>query len=600
MSSSNVAEWTTLPRYAVHDVLMPYLRHLVDNDRASRLTWNEIFLGMFLDMEGVSILPSRGANQSTPFAGSPGVPLNVVQPAVETAESRISQARPRPFFKGVGADPRLRRKAKNLQKFVDGTFDKVKAYPVGAQLLKDAAIFGTAAYKSILVNGKPQLERLLAAEVLVDDSLGMGTRPFEQGEVREVSRAALAAAFPKKATEIAALSGVDSAAPTAFYDLVNVYEWTRLPNGKQKGRKVIVIQGATLSDDEYAKDYFDIGILRWSNHPTSFFGVGIPQMLMAIQTSINKQVRAVEQNLFLHNNPRMLLPEQGNIVPAQLRSVPGTVLRVQKGLEPTLWVTQIMPPEVYAWIENMARKANDRIGISAATMGAKKEPGIDSGKGLEELSELQSDRLASVSMRYEEMYLDMATRLIDTIEQAFEQDPDFSIVAKDRSKAEKMFWKDIRMPRDTYEVELLAANFISRTPGAAFTDIERLLKMGIIDDPADAAEMLDFPDIKRALGDKTAAKEVLEQQIEDIYEHGQDAYVSPNPYGGASGLQLGLKVYYDAYCRAQLDDVPQDRVDLIQQYMDECLALLKSLEPPPAPPAPPMAPPTQAPMGAPN
>lgn len=595
----DVAEWVKLPRNQVHDVLVPYLRHLVDTHRQTRLTWLEIFLGMYLDMEGVSILPSRGVNDSTPFNGSPGVPLNVVQPCVETAESRITQARPRAFFKGVDADPKLRRRARNQQKFIDGTFDRMHAYDNGGQILKDAAIFGTAAGKIVLINGKPQIERLLAAELLVDESLGAGMKPREMGEVREVSRAALMRAYPKYKNEIMRLPGIDSAMPAAYYDLVQVFEWTRLPEEGAPGRRVIVIPGATLADEKHERDYFDIFVLRWANHPTSFFGIGIPQMLMAIQTSINKQVRCVEQNLHLHANPRMLLPEQGNIVPAHMRSVPGTVLRVTKGLEPQLLTTAIMPVEVYNWIENMSRKANDRVGLSSATVGAKKEPGIDSGKGLEQLSELQSDRLAAPSMRYERMYLDMTERTFDRIEEAFDRDPNFSTVAKDRRNSKKMFWRDVRMSRDTFDIELQASNFIGRTPAAAFTDIERCLKLGIITDPADAAEMMQFPDIQRLLGDRTAAREVLEEQIDELFEHGESAYVSPNPYGGVEGLQLGLRVYYVAYNRAQLESVPEESLSLLQRYMDESMRLIKSLEPPPPPPPAPASPAPGAPPSPP-
>jgi hypothetical protein len=579
---TDTGDWFDCPKHQVHAVLVPYLQHLADTQRETRLLWDEIFLGMFLDAENVSILPSRGLADQLPSQATSGVPLNVVQPAVMTLESRIAVARPRPFYLGVDADPDLARMAKKMQRWTDGAYDEVQAYAMGQELILSAAIFGTVGCKAIVRNGRPAVEKVMRAEILVDESLGQGMNPRERGEVREVSKGALLKQFPKHKAAIQALGVLTTSwgNQTSYTDLVRVFEWTRLPENGKPGRRVIVIPGATLVDVEHTRPYFDVFVLRFANHPTSFFGIGIPDILKSIQASINRKVRSVEANLRLHSNPIMLLPEQGNIVPAQIRSVPGTILRVRKGLEPQLQTHVIMPPEVYRWIWDLVQQAARRVGISEMSQGAVKPAGIDSGKGIESLSELQADRLSTVSQRYEQaIAIDMSTRILDACEDAFKVDPDFSVVAKDRGRAEKLFWRDVRSVRESLSVQVMASNFIGRTPAAAFTDIERALKLGIIEDPADAAELMQFPDIQRLLGDRSAAKEQLEKQVEAILEQGEDGYVDPNPYGGVAGLQLGLRVYNAAYNRAQLDSVPEDRLGLLQKYMDETLDLIKSLQP---------------------
>lgn len=579
--------WTEIEPYEAHTALIPYLESLKVEYRDPRLIWWETYVGMYSDMQDVSLLPSRATAPMSPIVNKYAVPINVIAPLVDTAEARITSARPRPFFKTVGGSWSEQRKAKRLQKFADGIFDETKAYRVGSQALKDAALFGTGAVKIYSFNGKIYADRVLVSNILVDEALGFDRNPPEIGEVQEFSRGKLLAKFGTDETKRAAinkLTSISSRVGQFWSDLVEVYEVWRLPQGEEKGRHIILIHGCTLLDEEWDKDYFPILFLRWRNAPTGFFGLGLAAQAMATQIEITGVVRNISKNLHLHANPRVLNPVGGNLNPNHITNAWGTVLTYTPPFKPELWSPTIVPPEVYQWFENMYHKAFEICGLSTQTAFAQKMPGLDSGKALREMSDIQSDRLAPVSQRYEQFYLDFTIACVDMAEKIAEDDPGFSVIAGTSRRAERLKWQDIRMPKDSYTIQLFAANFLSRTPSGIFEDIQDLLKMQLIDQNT-ARKLMDFPDLQQVFDDENAARDNFESQVEKILD--DDVYLAPQPF---DDLQLGLKVYRDSYNRARLDDVPETKQQMMRDWIEQAQALVP-------PPAPPQVPQQMMPMG---
>lgn len=601
----NGEHWTKCKPFEAHDTLLPYLESIKQEYRDTRLTWFECFIGMYSDMQDISLLPSRSSAPSSPLLNRYAVPVNVVAPLVDTAEARITQARPRPFFKTVGGSWSQQRQAKKLQKFADGIFDETKAYRLGAQALKDAALLGTGCVKVFTRNGKICAERVLMSEILVNEVLGFDSNPPEIGQVKEVSRESvrnLAISLGKKELlpQIDALTSVGVRSSSFFTDMVEIYEIWHKAKGDpddevnyQPGRHIIFVAGATLVDEEWKHDYFPLIFIRWREAPTGFHGLGVAQQAMATQIEITSTVRNISKNHHLNANPRVLLQDGSGINPNHITNAAGTIL-TYSGAKPEQWVPQIVSPECYQWFSMMYEKVFELCGLSTQSAFAQKPSGVTAGKALRELSDIQSDRLAPVSQRYEGFYLDLARAFIDCAEQLNEElkeEGGFSVIAPGKRNAERMSWKEVKMPKDQYTVQLFASNFLARTPGGLFDDIQDLLNLQLID-PVTARKLLDFPDLQQVFDQENAARDNFESQIEQILDGGEN--LPPQPF---DDLQLGIKTYRDAYNRARLDDVPEDKQQMMREWIELAQALVKSTQPPPAPPMPPQGPP-MAPPGA--
>lgn len=581
-----MTHWSETERYAAHDALVPYLESLKAEYRDTRLTWFEVFLGMYSDMQDVSLLPSRAGSPASPLLNRYSVPVNVVAPLVDTAEARITQARPRPFFKTVGGSWSQQRQAKKLQKFADGIFDETKAYRIGAQALKDAALLGTGCVKVFTRDGKICAERVLMSEILVNEVLGFDSKPPEIAQVKEVSREALRKSTDEKNwPAINALLSVANRSSSSYTDMVEVYECWYLPHGDKPGRHVIVVSGATLLDEEWKHNYFPLVFIRWREAPTGFHGLGIAQQVMSTQIEITSTVKNISKNHHLNANPRVLVQAGSGINPNHITNAWGTILE-HNGMKPEMWVPQIVSPECYQWFQTMYQKAFELTGLSTQSAFAQKPTGVTAGKAMRELSDIQSDRLAPVSIRYENFYLDLTRAFVDCAQDLYEQDPSFSVVAPGSTKAERLKWKDVAMPPDDYTIQLFAANFLSRTPGGLFDDIQDLLNTQLID-PVTARKLLDFPDLQHVFDQENAALDNFESQIEKILD--EDLYLPPQPF---DDLALGIKTYRDAYNRARLDDVPESKLEQLRTWIVQAQALAT----PPAPPPQPMAPQPMAPQ----
>lgn len=569
--------WTESRPGEAHVSLVPYLDALKNEYRQSRLIWNETFAGMYSDMQDISLIPSRVMGPMSPVLNKYAVPVNVICPLIDTAEARITAARPRPFFKTVGGSWSQQRKAKKLQKFADGIFDETKAYRLGQQALKDAALFGTGCVKVFTKDGKIGAERVLISDILVDEQLGFDRNPRELGEVKEVSRIRLLRAFGDDAQAqeaIKKLISVGSRVNNLWSDLVEVYECWALPEGENKGRHVIVIPGATLLDEEWTHDYFPLIFIRWRNSPAGFYGLGLAHQAMAPQVEITSVVRNISKNLHLHVNPRVLVANGSAVNPNHITNAWGTVLTYNPGLKPELWSPQIVPPEAYQWFLMMYEKVFEMTGLSTQAAFAQKPSGVTAAKAFRNLSEIQDARLAPISQHYEDFYLDFTVACVDAAEYLSEKDPSFSVTSGSSKRAERLRFKEVRMPKDDYTVQLFAANFLSRTPSGLFDDIKDLIDAQMLD-PDEGKKLMDFPDLQAVFDDVNATRDNFESQIEKILD--DDLYLPPQPF---DDLQLGIKVYRNAYNRARLDDVPEDRQELMRQWIEEAQAMLP---PPPMP-----------------
>ena len=380
---------------------------------------------------------------------------------------------------------------------------------------------------------------------------------------------------------IDALTSVASRTSSFFTDMVEIYECWYLARGEDSpGRHVIMIAGATLVDEEWKHDYFPLIFIRWREAPTGFHGLGIAQQVMATQIEITSTVKNISKNHHLNANPRVLVPNGSGINPNHITNAWGTVLEYNSGLKPEQWVPQIVSPETYQWFQMMYEKAFELTGLSTQSAFAQKPSGITAGKALRELSDIQSDRLAPVSQRYENFFLDLTRAFVDCAESLYEKDPSFSVVAPGTRHAERLKWKEVAMPKDDYTIQLFAANFLSRTPAGLFDDIQDLLNLQLID-PVTARKLLDFPDLQQVFDQENAARDNFESQIEKILDG--EEMLPPQPF---DDLQLGIKTYRDAYNRARLDDVPEADQDKLRIWITQAQALMAAATPPPQPAMP--------------
>jgi hypothetical protein len=243
-----------------HEDLFNYIKQLEnkqtnvssDNLRHMRLYGNSDFANM-AGYAAVRQEPSSNMQNRVTF--------NVVQSMIDTAVSKITKNKPRPYFLTDGGDWSLKRRAQKLTQFVDGAFYHVEFYKKLTLAFKHACIFGTGAIKFFRDGNDICAENVFIDELVVDQNDAIYGTPRQLHQKKLINREVLAAMFPGKKVAIEqAISSLSELGKEVdnLSDMVLVVESWKLPSKKdaKDGKHIIAINNETLFEEKWEKDCF--------------------------------------------------------------------------------------------------------------------------------------------------------------------------------------------------------------------------------------------------------------------------------------------------------------------------------------------------------
>lgn len=549
----------------------------LDDLRNARLTTNRQFLSL-------NIPSVAGRSNYKPPTDASRLTLNVIKSCVDTAAAKISKSKPRPQFVTSGGDWKLKKKSKQLTKYLDGLFDSANVYPIAQECFVDACTFGTGVLKVLIKDEESiAVERVLAQEILVDEAESYYSNPRQLHHRKFMSRNLLSSMFPQAKDKIATAQSTIVANDASQEDLITVVEsWHLSSSSKAKdGRRTICISNATLVDEVWKHDFFPFAFLRWSKLPVGFFGQGLAEELTGIQIEINKILRNIQAAQAVMSVPRVFM-ESGSIInQAKLQPNPeGLSVVPYQGAQPTFLSAPAMPGEIYSHLDRLVNKAYEITGISQLSASSKKPGGLDSGVAIREFQDIESERFILVGQRWEELFLDVAKIAIELSRDLYEINPELNVTVASRSSMEKIKWKDINLKKDQFVMRCFPTSILPTTPAGRLQTIQEFIQAGFLT-KEEGMSLLDFPDLERANNLGTAAVDDVMTILENIVDEGE--YTTPEPY---MNLELCVKLAQSMYLRSRNNNVPEDRLELLRRFIDEAKGMLTPPEPPAAPQAP--------------
>lgn len=516
--------------------------------------------------------------------------MNVVQSCVDTLVSRLTQSRPRPVFLTDNGDYKARNLAKQLNQFVMGEFYRSKAYDLGTQALRDAAVLGTGCIK--IYEGqdkKVHLERVLFTELLVDPNDGLYGDPRQMYQLKLVDREVLIEMFPDKANDImrAEQAYPDTAGDSSktASDQVMVIEGWHLPSGPDAGdgRHTIACTNVTLLDEEYTKEKFPFVFIHYSQRLLGFFGQSLAEQLMGTQVEINKLLMTISRAINLVGVPRVFVEDGSKVVKAQLNNDVGSIV-TYRGTKPVYEVAPCVPAEVYAQLQRLVDYAYQQSGISALSAASKKPAGLDSGAALREYDDLQSDRFATLSKRYDNLYVELAYQVIELAKDIAERDGTYATVYPNKNGTREVNLPEADLLNDTYIIQCFDASSLPRDPAGRLQKIIEMIQSGMVS-IQEGRRMLDFPDLEQQEKLANSGEERILYILDKIVEKGE--YTPPDPF---MDLNLAIQIsnqYYNLYMPTKLEP---ERAEMIRTFNSQAIALQQAAQPPMPMPAPGSAP----------
>lgn len=504
----------------------------------------------------------------------PIVTYNVVKAAADTVVSKISLNKPKPRFLTEEGSEQQQQRARDLEKFVDGVLYNCDAPARAADALRDACIYGIGVLKVYEKDAEVHLEKVHPSRMYVDDNAALNGEPRSLFQKEYVSREALLAMFPDAEHAIYSAKLSTGSGYASARDMVEVYEAWHLTCGEVKGRHVICVESGVLLDEEWDEDDFPFVLIRWVKDVMGWHGIGLAEELEGIQREINNLLNKVRDNMHLLSVPYILKPRGADVHDDQLMSNQmGRLIEYSGNVPPKVEIPPAIHPQVFNQLETLYKRAFEIAGVSQLSATSTKPAGIESGVALRTLQDVETQRFSTVARQWEELFVDLARKIIGCARQAEERGDELSVKYDSQSFMKRLAWNKVKMDEDEFILKVYPASSLPNTPAGKLETIIDMMKAGLIT-PDVAGNLLDFPDLEKYNSLMNSAMDDIEATFEHILSTGK--YVEPLPY---QNLALGIKLGTHYYLRAKLRGEKQDRLDLILRWLSDADEILN-----PAPP----------------
>lgn len=492
---------------------------------------------------------------------------NVCQSVVDTITAKMAKNKPRPMFLTSGGDYKMQRKAKKLDKFMDGIFYENKIGSLSPIIFRDACVAGDGFVHVFAQNGRVTYERVIASEMYVDWVDGFYDKPRQLHRVKNIDRNVLLEAFPnhKELIKNANSASADLVGVVQnISDQVTVFESWHLPSGMDAtdGLHVICIPEGELFSEPWTKQYFPFAKLSWSKRMFGYWGQGLVEQIQSIQLEINKILWVIQRSFHLAGSFKVLIENGSKIVSEKINNDIGAIVSYS-GTPPQYVVPQIVASEMYVHLMSLKNSAYEQAGISQLSASSQKPMGLDSGKALREFNNIEADRFMTIGQAYENYHLELTSLSVDCAKDIYESDKKFKVKVPGSKFIKTIDWKEVDLEDDEYILKMFPVSSLPNEPAGRLQTIQEYIQAGFIN-PRTGRKLLDFPDLEQVEDLANAEEDYINDILEKIIDDG--IFTPPDPYDDL-GLAKELALQY--YAQGKCNGLEEEKLDMLRSFMDQ-------------------------------
>ena len=540
---------------------------------------------------------SRSAS-SAATTSSNRISFNLCASVVDTMVSKIAKNKVVPQFVTSGGVWGMQKKAEQLTKFLEGCYHAHDVHKKSVDMFRDGAVWGTGILKIFRDYDDIGVERIFPHQMLVDEIEAMSCNPRQMHEVRLVDRDILLDMFADADDEVldiikntAPTSAVDLGAVGTAADILTVTESYHLKSGEDAtdGLKVICLGDNVLHCEPWEYDYFPYVMFNYSKRLLGFWGQGAVERLQNLQGEINRGMITIQRSHWMLAGPKLAIDMSSKIATQHLNNEVGSIIHYSD--KPPLYLTPpIIQAEVYSWVDSLIAKGFQQEGVSQLAASSMKPMGLDSGAALRTYDQIGDDRLLFIGQEMERLTLEIGERMIDVGKSIYKDKKTFKVVFPQESFMESIDWKDIKLRDDEYVLKAYPVSTLPDEPAGRLQYIQEQMQAGLIS-PKAGRKLMANPDVEMSDKLANAPEALIEKIIEEMLED-EGVYTPPEPY---YDLVLAKSIGLQYYNYASLNNCPEDRLELLRQFMTQVDDLAGINAPPPPAPAMPLANPEQTP-----
>lgn len=451
-------------------------------------------------------LPSSyvGASVRAPFAAT----KSVVRKVCDTATALIIKSRPRPVFVTDGADFKVQQSAEDMDQFLMGAYSVGGLYRVAPRAFHQSTILGTGGWK-LVMKGKGEKFRVNYEYVQMDDII------VDEDECRDTLEPQNL--FQRSVVRTEQLikryaSGDDPESVERRNRLLasqNTNDWPNLQLPRDRtvlieayhvsdegtNRRVLMAAGVVLEDREWPFDFFPYTFLWWNLPQSGFYGDGIAYRQFGRQERITYMHKWITKVLDTYATPTAWVDPVGGPPTLQMSNEIGKVIMARR--PPSFPNQQIVPAEVYNWLNKLEADGLEDEGISIYMASNQQQPGIESAPAQREQSYKEGQMFAPVSQRWEDaIAVDTARKTVAMYKHHADHHEERPRVKwADRRLMYDIQWPDL--DADAYIIRPEASSLDALSPSARTQSALELAQTGWIS-PIEGRAMVGHPDLKES------------------------------------------------------------------------------------------------------
>lgn len=536
------------------------------------------------ELLGYPYLSAGGSNTFNQNTTSNRIAINVIQSVIDTCSAKIAKNQPKISCVTTGSDDYfLKLRATKLTKYLSGLFKQSGIYENAEAVFRDACVVGNGYLKIFEDEGQIKTEWCAIGEVVVDELDGMYQDPRSIHQIRLLPRDSLLFRFPDKAEMIeqAQSESLGKMVISTTTDLIRVIESWHLPTTQDSGdgKHCISLTSGTVFSEEYTKDYFPIITFRWMQKPLGFWGRGIAEELTSLQTAINNLLVTIQRSIELAAVPMVFVSSGAKVASDHLLN--NTIARMisYDGPQPPIWITPTAQNgEVYQWLKWLIDQAYQIVGITQTAASGQKPAGVESNVAIRTVQDIETSRFSMVAKRWEDLFITASRIMIDLSKDLYSKNPDLKVGMVEKKMLHEISWKDVNL--DTpFEIQCFPTSQLPDSPAGRMETISEYIDKEWISKEFGMSLLNLDADLEGEVNRQTSSLRLAQKWISEMVEDG--VYHIPEPY---MNLDLTLQVAQTAYTQLQVDSCPEDRLELIRQFINDTIELQQSLQgPPPAP-----------------
>lgn len=452
---------------------------------------------------GLSQGSSANSNSRVPFEATKAV----IRSICDTAQALIVRTRPRPMFITDGADWDTQKQAEDLDQWALGAYHIGGVYKVAPRSFHDSTWSGTGAWTYVERGEgddyRVEVERCLIDDIIVDEEECREHLEPQNVYHRQTVRAdALIKRYcpGNSPREVSMRSKILAArgnwpllhVPQDRVVLVRAYHID--PDGSDH-RRVLACNGVVLVDEEWPFPWHPFTFLWWAMPITGFYGDGIAYRQFGRQQRITYMYRWIHRCHELLATPTAWVDPAGGPPVMHMNNEIGRIIMARR--PPEFQTHQVVPPEIYKWLDELEAGGYDDEGISRHMAANQLPPGVDSAPAQRELVFKEGQRFAPVSQRWEDAVgVEPAVKMLAMYRRHMERSgKKIKMRWADRKFIHQVDWPNLN--EDKYVIRPEAANLDSLSPAARTQSALELAQTGWLS-PQQGLRLLDHPDLREA------------------------------------------------------------------------------------------------------